>query len=57
MVKVYFESNGYAELVAVFKNDAIYASCVDGLEKLAGKYRMILTESVDGEIELSDLIK
>lgn len=57
MVKVYFESNGYAELVAVFKNDAIYASCVDGLEKLAGKYRMILIESVDDEIELSDLIK
>ena len=56
MVKVYFETDGYTELVAVFKNDAIYSSCVNGLEELAGDYRMVLTESVEDDIELSELI-
>jgi hypothetical protein len=57
MVKVYFESNGYAELVAIFDDDDTYVMCAKILERFAKRNGMILTESVEDEIELSDLIK
>lgn len=47
MIKVYFESNGYADLVAVFSDEDIYQRCLPSLEKLAKSYNMILTESLD----------
>lgn len=57
MVKVYFEKGGYAELRAVFCDDATYALCFEQLAWEAGMRGYILTESVEDEIELSDLIK
>ena len=57
MVKVYFESNGYAELVAIFDDNDTYVMCAKILERFAKRSGMILTESVEDEIELSDLIK
>lgn len=47
MVKVYFESNGYADLVAVFSDENVYQICLPSLEKLAKSYNMIVTESLD----------
>lgn len=46
MVKVYFESNSHAEMVAVFSDETIYAACAPVLEADASISRMILTESV-----------
>jgi hypothetical protein len=36
-VKVYFETEGYAELVAIFDSSETYNACVPALEKLAKK--------------------
>ena len=57
MVKVYFEGRNYAELVAMFDNDDTYAMCAKILERFAKRNGCILTESVEEDIELSDLIK
>jgi len=34
MVKVYFETSVYAELVAIFDNEETYLACFPALEKL-----------------------
>lgn len=59
MIHAYFEQIGHgtAVEVATFQSEEIYAACYPSLERLAEKNGMILTESVDEEIELSDLIK
>ena len=49
MVKVYFESNSHADLVATFESEEVYALCVPALEKIAKSKGMILTESVEYE--------
>lgn len=46
MITVYFESNGYAEEVAQFKEEAIYIACLPTLERLAKVINMTVTESV-----------
>ena len=51
MVKVYFESNSHAELVAKFDNEETYNACFPMLEKKAERAGMIVTETVD-ECEL-----
>ena len=47
MIKVYFESNSHAELVATFETEEVYDVCIKALEKKAKEHRMILTESVE----------
>jgi hypothetical protein len=47
MIKVYFESQNHAELVAEFANEEIYARCIEALNKLAHENRMIVTESIE----------
>jgi hypothetical protein len=58
MVKVYFElENGkYAELVAIFDDEATYDVCLPALEKLAKKNNFdLVTESIDEEKTISQL--
>lgn len=50
MIKVYFESNSHAELVATFESEEVYALCISTLEKDAKSKGMILTESVEEEV-------
>ena len=47
MIKVYFESNTHAELIAIFESEDIYCSCVPALEKLAEERGVFLTESIE----------
>jgi len=47
MVKVFFESNSHAELVATFENESLYISCLPTLEIEAKKQNMIVTESAE----------
>jgi len=57
MIKVYFESNSHAELIATFESEEVYALCISALEKDAKSKGMILTESVETEqSELEKLI-
>ena len=60
MVKVYFElENGkYAELVAIFDDEATYDVCLPALEKLAKKNNFdLVTESIDEEKTINQLLK
>jgi hypothetical protein len=51
MIKVYFESNSHAELVAQFNNEGTYMACLDVLTQMADDHRMVVTESVhEGEL-------
>lgn len=46
-VKVYFETEGYAELVAIFDSSETYNACLPALEKLAKKNGFTkVTESI-----------
>lgn len=56
MIKVYFETKHSAELIAVFESEEVYSLCVPALEKEAEKRGMILTESVEENIDLSEII-
>ena len=49
MIKVYFESNSHAELVATFQSEEVYALCISALENNAKSKGMILTESIEDE--------
>ena len=55
MIKVYFESNSHAELVATFENEEVYTLCIAALEKEAKSKGMILTESVEEEKNSNEL--
>lgn len=56
MVKVYFEQNGYAELVAVFNNEETYIACLPALEARAKEQGMIVTESVEeNELDIMEV--
>jgi hypothetical protein len=50
MIKVYFESNSHAELVATFESEDLYIVSLPALEKKAKEQGMIVTE-VDEEQE------
>jgi len=50
MIKVYFESNSHAELVATFESEDLYIASLPALEKKAKEQGMIVTE-VDEEQE------
>ena len=46
-VKVYFETEGYAELVAIFDDEKMYLACLPALEELANKEGFTkVTESI-----------
>jgi hypothetical protein len=53
MIKVYFEAFGYAELVAVFRDEETYQACLPALEILAEKNRMYITESVEEDLQIN----
>ena len=44
MIKVYFESNSSAELVATFYDEDVYMECLPTLDKIAAKHDMVVTE-------------
>lgn len=46
MVKVYFETNSHAELIAVFENEQLYMKCLHALEDHADRNNGIITESI-----------
>ena len=49
MIIAYFESGSHAELVGIFNDEDAFNACAPALKKLAGKHRMILTESMEEE--------
>lgn len=56
MVKVYFETDSYSELVAVFDSEETYHVCLPSLEKMAEENGFDrVTESVDEEKEINQL--
>jgi hypothetical protein len=56
MVRVYFETDGYAELVAIFDSEETYFACSEALETQAKTNGFLyVTESVDEETNLKDL--
>ena len=54
MVKVFFESKGHAELVAIFDTEELYMACLPILEYQAKENRMIVTESIV-DVDISDM--
>ena len=51
MIRVYFETGGYAELVATFDSEETYIACYDALERLAIRRGFnYVTESVEDNI-------
>ena len=54
MVRVYFETDGYSELVAKFDSEDTFFACVEALEDNARKHNFdVVTESIDEEIDLA----
>jgi len=53
MIKVYFESKNHAELVAKFNSEELYNLCLPVLVLEAQKHRMVVTESVDDDSEIT----
>ena len=47
MIRVYFESNNHAELVATFNSEELYIASLPMLKHEAKKSRMDITESID----------
>ena len=47
MIRIYFESNAHAELVATFENEDLYIACLPTIEELAIEQRLIVTETID----------
>ena len=56
MIQVYFETESYAEVVALFNDSELYNACVPILEKIAKERGFdIVTESVIHEESLESL--
>lgn len=56
MIKVYFETTGYAELVAIFGDELTYQACLPALKrtaKICGFCKV--TETVKEEVEICKL--
>ena len=48
MIKVYFETSGYAEIVATFADEVLYGICLPALEKEAEERGFeFVTESIE----------
>jgi len=57
MVKVYMETSGYAELVAIFDDEETSGVCSDAIEKLSEKHNFeYVTESVDESSDIGNLV-
>ena len=57
-VKVYFETSGAAEAVAVFDDEETYDACYSALEKLAKKHNWdMVTESIVDEVDMNDIFE
>jgi len=54
MIKIYFESRNYSEMVAIAKDEEIYMACLPGLKKLAKSQGMMVTESLMEDRQLED---
>ena len=54
MIKIYFESKSYSEMVAIAKDEEIYMACLPGLKKLAKSQGMMVTESLMEDRQLED---
>lgn len=53
VVKVYFETSGYAELVAKFDSEETYDACLPALEALAKENGFdFVSESIEDEEQL-----
>ena len=56
MVKVYFETDSYCELVAIFDSEQTYNACYESLEKLAKDNGFTyVTESVEDELDIKNI--
>jgi hypothetical protein len=56
MVKVYFETGGYAELVAIFDSEETYNACLPALEKLRKKHGFdFISESIVDDKTINEL--
>ena len=56
MVKVYFETEGYTELVAIFASESTYMACFNALESQALEQGfMFVTESVVEQVNIEEL--
>lgn len=48
MIKVYFETSGYAEIVATFADEVLYGICLPALEQEANERGFeFVTESIE----------
>jgi len=54
MIKVYFETAIYSELVAVVSDEETYMACLPGLKKLAKSQGMFVAESLIEDRKLED---
>jgi hypothetical protein len=58
MVKVYFETEVHAELVAIFDDEETYDACLDALEKLRKKHGFdFISESIVDDQTILELSK
>jgi hypothetical protein len=56
MIKVYFETKVYCELVAIFADEQTYHVCLPALEKECEKNGFeFISESVELNLEMSNL--
>jgi hypothetical protein len=56
MVKVYFETEVHAELVAIFDSEETYDACLDALEKLRKKHGFdFISESIVDDKTINEL--
>jgi len=58
MVKVYFETEVHAELVAIFDSEETYDACLDALEKLRKEHGFdFISESIVDDKTINELTK
>ena len=57
MIHVFCESKGHCEEIAVFDDEATYISCLDGLEAQAERMGGTITESVDPELDIQEVVE
>jgi len=56
MVKVYFETDVHAELVAIFDSEETYDACLPALEKLRKKHGFdFISESIVDDQTINEL--
>ena len=57
MVKVYFQDkNKYSYIVAIFDDEQMYMDCLPILEARAKKMGQIVTETIDTQTDIDNLL-